>query len=273
MPSANTGSKKIKSIKVYKDHVTLSFFKGEQLKISKEAFLSSYLYEGKNVSKKELDSLKDITAMSGLLNYALSIVSKKHISEKDMLNKLMAKENNFAMAKNVIKMLKNNDLIDDKAYMEDLIIWDNERNYGVNKIIKHLKDKGIPESLINKASFPTSLEKKKAKSLLPKLEKKYSRYSFANQKRHIYQALLSQGYSVEVAKEVVELVKGHDEKSERVLLKKDYEKVRARYEKKYHGYQLKQKIYSYLLNKGYKYQDINKVLELEDFKDEDDSGF
>ena len=29
MPSANTGSRKIKGIKLYKDHVTLSFFKGE----------------------------------------------------------------------------------------------------------------------------------------------------------------------------------------------------------------------------------------------------
>ena len=75
MPSENSG-RKIKSIKVYKDHVTLSFFKGEKLQISKEAFVSSYLYEGKNLSKKEIDKLLEITAMTTLLNYALSIVSK-----------------------------------------------------------------------------------------------------------------------------------------------------------------------------------------------------
>jgi hypothetical protein len=89
VPSANTGSRKIKGIKLYKDHVTLSFFKGEPLKISKEAFVSSYLYAGKNLSSKEIASLEEITAMSTLLNYALQIVSKKHLSEKEMLEKLL----------------------------------------------------------------------------------------------------------------------------------------------------------------------------------------
>jgi len=54
------------------------------------------------------------------------------------------------------------------------------------------------------------------------------------------------------------------------LLKKDYEKIKNRYEKKYEGYQLKQKIYAALTNKGYKYQEIKKVLE--DFTYEDDCG-
>ena len=166
MPSVSTGSRKIKSLKVYKDHVTLTFFKGESLKISKEAFVSSYLYEGKSLSSKEINKLKEITAMSELLNYALKIVSKKHLSEKAMLDKLLQKENNFCAAKNVINKLKENDLLNDKAYMEDLIILDNERNFGKNKIINHLKDKGLPDALISKASFSESLERKKAKTLL-----------------------------------------------------------------------------------------------------------
>ena len=60
MPSANTG-KKIKSIKVYKDHVTLTFVKHDSLKISKEAYLSSYLYVGKSLSNKEIDKLNELT--------------------------------------------------------------------------------------------------------------------------------------------------------------------------------------------------------------------
>ena len=92
MPSANTGKKKIKNIKIFKDHVTLSFFKGEPLKISKEAFVSSYLYAGKEISNKEIAKLEEITAMTTLLNYGLSLVSKKHYSEKEMLTKLLKKE-------------------------------------------------------------------------------------------------------------------------------------------------------------------------------------
>ena len=150
--------------------------------------------------------------------------------------------------------------------MEDLIIWDNERCFGESKIVKHLKDKGIPEALIKKASFPVSLEKKKAKALLEKLDKKYDRYAYSSKKKHVYQALISQGYNIEVAKEVSELVKRGTDKQEIALLKKDYEKALKRYERKYEGYQLKQKLYAYLVSKGYGYKDIKKVLDMEDYE-------
>ena len=251
MPSVNTGSRKIKGIKLYKDHVTLSFFKGEPLKISKEAFVSSYLYAGKNLSSKEIANLEEITAM--------------------MLEKLMKKEDNYVAAKKVIAKLKENDLLDDKAFMQDLIAWDNERNYGQNKIVKHLKDKGIPETLINKVNFPQNIERKKAKALLDKLDRKYARYAYESKKKHVYQAYLSQGFNHDIAREVVNDLKKQNNKVEIDLLKKDYEKIKNRYEKKYEGYQLKQKIYAALVNKGYKYQEIKKVLE--DFTYEDDSGF
>ena len=91
MPFANTG-KKVKSIKVYKDHVTLSFVKKETLKISKEAYLSSYLYVGKVLSNKEITKLNDLTALSALLNYAMSLISKRHYSEKKMYEKLIKKD-------------------------------------------------------------------------------------------------------------------------------------------------------------------------------------
>ena len=268
MPSVNTGSRKIKNIKMYKDHVTLSFFKGEPLKISKEAFVSSYLYAGKNLSSKDIANLEEITAMTNLLNYALQIVSKKHLSEKAMLEKLLKKEDNYVAAKKVITKLKENDLLDDKAFMQDLIAWDNERNFGQNKIVKHLKDKGIPEALINKVNFPQSLEKKKAKALLDKLDRKYSRYAYESKKKHVYQALISKGFSPSISKEAAELVKSGSDKNELEKVKIDYLKIKKRYEKKYEGYELKQKIYAALLNKGYKNSSIKNVLG--EFNDEND---
>ena len=140
MPSVNSGKHIVKSVKVYKDHVTVFFAKRENIKISKEAYLSAYLYEGKSISKKEIDQLIEITAFSKLLNYALSLISKRHYSERKMFEKLKAKENNYQAINNVIAKLKENDLLDDRAYMYDLIAWDDERLFGKNKIIKHLKD-------------------------------------------------------------------------------------------------------------------------------------
>ena len=261
MPYESSGNKRIKAIKVYKDHVTLSFANNEKLKISKEAYLSFYLYIGKNLSNKELAKLKEITALAELLEYAMNLISKRHYSEKKMFEKLYKKEANRSAIQQVIKKLKENDLIDDNAYMQDLIAWDEERGFGKNKIIKHLKDQGIQDNLIAKARFSASNELKKAKRLIPKLDKKYSRYAFNNKKQHVYQALLGQGFDFDVARNAAELVKEDRPSLEKEKLIKDYKKTVARYEDKYEGYQLKQKIYAVLINKGYKGKDIKIVLE------------
>ena len=266
MPSVKSGKKLIRSIKVYKDHVTLSFGYNESLKISKEAYLSSYLYKGKEISQKEINALKDLTALSTLLNYAMGLISKRHYSEKMMYDKLMKKESNRNAALSVIKKLKENDLLDDKAFMEDLIAWDDERNFGKNKIIKHLKEQGIPDTLVSKAHFSHSNELKKAKGLIPKLDKKYSRYAVENKKKHVYQALLSQGYEYDVAREAINLVKADKPKVEKEKLLNDYKKIKKRYENKYEVYKLKQKIYAALMSKGYKSSEIKLVLEEETYE-------
>ena len=261
MPSANTGKNIITGIKVYKDHITISFAKREKLQISKEAYLSNYLYEGKTLSKKEIDKLIEITAISTLLNYALSLVAKRHYSEKKMYEKLKAKDNNKGAIIAVINKLKESDLIDDQAYMEDLLAWDNDRKFGKNKIIEHLRKEGIPEAIIKKAHFSHSNELKKAKGLIPKLEAKYRRYGYENKKQHIYQALLAQGFDREVAKEAIAGVKKDKPQVERAKLVNDFKKIQKRYIQKYEGYQLKQKIYAALVSKGYKHQEIKEVME------------
>ena len=268
MPSVNTGKNVIKSIKVYKDHVTLSFAKCEKLQISKEAYLTTYLYEGKSLSKKEIDKLVEVTALSTLLNYALSLISKRHYSERKLTEKLKAKDNNKSAINGVIAKLKENNLLDDKMLMEDLIAWDDERKFGKNKTIKHLKDQGIPEGLIAKAKFPLSNELKKAKGLLPKLEKKYAKYAFESKKKHIFNALISQGYEIEVAKEVVSLSKKDQPKKEIEKLEKDFLKIKRRYESKYEGYELRKRIYAALASKGYHSNEIKKVLEDIDYEND-----
>ena len=268
MPSANTGKNVIKAIRVYKDHVTLSFAKKQSMKISKEAYLSLYLYVGKALSKNEIANLNELTALSTLLNYALSLISKRHYSVNQMSDKLYKKEANRNAVNGVIDRLKANDLLNDSAFMEDLINWDNERGFGKNKIVKHLKDQGIPDNLIAKARFSPSNELKKAKGLIPKLDKKYAKYAYQNKKKHVYQALLGQGFDYETAKEASELVKSDSNSKEKEKLEKDYLKIKERYKKKYEGYTLKQKIYSALLNKGYKSSQIKKVLEEDSYEND-----
>ena len=268
MPSASTGKYRIKSIKVYKDHVTLSFLKREKLQISKDAFLSSYLYEGKSISNKEIEKLEEITALSALNKYALSLINKRRYSERKMYEKLKNKEKDKKAIWAVINKLKDNGLLDDKAYMLDLIAWDDQRKLGKNKIVKHLKEQGIADELISKAHFSFSNELKKAKALLPKLDKKYEKYAYELKKKHIYAALISQGYEIDVARQVVGDTKKDQPKKEKQKLVNDYQKIKRRYENKYEGYELKKRIYAALANKGYRGNEIRMVLE--DYDNEND---
>ena len=272
MPSVNAGKKVIKAIKVYKDHVTLTFAKQETLKISKEAYLSSYLYVGKSIGKKECVKLEEITALSNLLNYAISLANKRRYSERKMREKLYKKEDaNKSSVDYVINKLKDTHLIDDKAYMIDLINYYEEKRFGKNKIINNLRKQGLNDKLTEQAKFSTSNEKKKAKSLIDKLSYKYRKYSYESKKQHIYQALISQGYSPDAIKEALNDVKKDSPKVAKEKLIKDYQKILAKYKNKYDGYELKKKIYAGLVNKGYRHNEIKTVME--DTYDENDYGF
>ncbi|MBQ3383686.1 MAG: RecX family transcriptional regulator [Erysipelotrichaceae bacterium] len=61
-----------------------------------------------------------------------------------------------------------------------------------------------------------------------------------------------------------------DEETENRNLRQEYEKALRRYSRKYSGYELKQKLYSYLYGKGYSSDDIKHVIaELQEVENED----
>ena len=251
---------KITKVKILKSKVSVSLDNGKKLSVDKEVFTNFYLYEGKELTKEEYKKIIDLNNSNKLLQYALKLRSKALYSEYKMREKLYNKEANKKEVDKVIKILKGYDLIDDKAYTQELVEYYHSLNYGENKIKTKLSDKGIFKEQIDKIKFPISIEKKKANNILPKLEKKYSKYNASQKKQHIYNAYLSEGFSAGIASEMISKVKEPNQKDELTKLKSDYLKVRTRLSKKYKGKELRQKILSSLLTKGYKMNDILKVL-------------
>ena len=72
----------------------------------------------------------------------------------------------------------------------------------------------------------------------------------------------------EVAKEAIALVKPDKPKVEKEKLINDFNKIKKRYNKKYEGYELKQKIYAALAQKGYKHTEIRQVLEEDSYEND-----
>ena len=251
---------KITKIKILKNSVSV-YFDDEKLELDKEVYPNFYLYVGKEVSKKEYKKIKEYNDISSLLKYALKIRSKAIYSEYQMREKLYAKGGNKEEIDQVINKLKGYDLIDDNAFIEDHIEYYNSLNYGKNKILNKLSEKGIFEERLEKINFPISIERKKAKAIFDKLDKKHSKYNFVRKKQHIYNSYISLGFSKEIANEMVPTLKDDNNKEEKKKLEKDFEKIKTRYSNKYQKKELKQKILQALLQKGYRMNDILPIIE------------
>ena len=248
---------KIKIIKVCKSKVVLTLEDKRKIDVDKNVFPNFYLYEGKTLDNKAIKELVSFNASASLLKYAISLLKKKHYSEWKMREKLYAKEDaNKSAIDQVIKVLKSNDLINDKMLILDTIEYANERNIGKNKIIADLANKGVFNENLSRISFPYNVEKKKALNNLNKLEKKYSKYSYEQKKQHIYRSLLSLGFDNDVALEALNHLSKPNDKDELDKLKKDFDKTYLRYKNKYEGYELKNKVVTFLRSKGYKTKDI-----------------
>ena len=197
----------------------------------------------------------------------MSLLSKGHYTENKMKEKLSKKGATGDEVKKVIRFLKGNDLIDDKAFIENHLGWSEERNIGKYKIIKELSSLGIEEKDINKIKFPVSLEKQKVINNIPKLENKYSSLSFENKKKHIYTSLKALGFETDVVIYALNKLSSKDEDDETTKLIRDHDKALIRLSKKYSGKELDMKVYSYLKNKGYSYNDIQAVMEVKEYDD------
>lgn len=259
MPSENTG-KLITKVKINKKNVVLYFGK-QKLAISPEAYSLGYLYAGKNISLSEIKKLKEYTAIAGLLNYALTLLKKGHYSEWRMREKLYAKEGKKKDIDFVIKRLKDIDLINDRAYIENHLAYAEEREIGKNKIVKELLDRGIFQKDVDKIKFSPQIEKKKALSQVKRLERKYASCSYEKKKQKIYQSLLSLGFDSSLANEALEKVSHKDESDEQKKIAKDYEHLYLRLSVRYEEEELKGKIVTSLRNKGYRYSDIRRIME------------
>ena len=251
---------KITKIKILKNKVSI-FFNKERLDLDKEIYPNFYLYEGKEVTSKEYKEIKEYNNVSKYLSYCLRIRSKATYSEFTFREKLYNKGASKKEVDQVVKALKSYDLIDDKAFALDLMEYYNSLNYGKEKIKQKLLDKGIFPNIVDKLSFPISNEKRKANNLLPKLEKKYDKYNYSLKKKHIYDFYLSYGFSGDIATEMINKINPPKAKEENDKLEKDFIKVETRLKNKYQKKELKQKIISSLLTKGYKLKDIISILE------------
>ena len=178
-----------------------------------------------------------------------------------MREKLYDKGGLKSQVDDVIKTMKKSGLIDDRKFIEEHIEYYNSLNYGKNKIIQKLLEKGIFKETLDRIVFPLATEKRKAAKIFKKLNEKYSKYNDAQRKQKVYQAYIALGFDADIAQDMVGSLQKSSPKEENDKLEVEFNKVYKRYQLKYNKKEIKSKLLSYLASKGFRINDILKLFE------------
>ena len=161
----------------------------------------------------------------------------------------------------IIKKLTDFGLLDDEKYCINRFNYLNKQLYSIKQIKTKLVKDGISKDLIEKYVINNS-EDEYDKAI--KLAKKYSN-SIKNKslnatKQNILNKIVNLGYGYDAAKSAIDSLNLTND-NEIEILKREYLKAKNKYTKKYTDYDLRNHIYTSLISKGFKSEDIKTIME------------
>ncbi len=261
--------KKIQSIKFGKRKVLVRFADGDELSFSKNAFTEQPLYAEKVLSQDEYKALLVLASEDKITNAVLRYAVKELHTKHETIQYLYGKGADEKTAYRLINKLEEEGLINDElyatTYARDVA---GVKLYGRNRVLFDLKHKGIGDEILSSLQFDELTELSKARKFAALANKKYAKNTNTKKMYKVTSALLRRGFDEHIAQEAarLEFVMG-DPELELERLKAEAQRVKARYSKKYHGYDLTRRVALSLARKGYPYEDIKAALEEFDHED------
>lgn len=257
MPLENTG-RTITGIRVLKNSVRISFGEGV-VSISQQRYTDRYLYVGKTLPESEYQQLLDDAAIGKLENYAQRLVAKGLYTQKQIKDKLYAKEAKRWMVEAILQQLASYQLIDDVRYVQERLEYGHARLEGFDRIIDDLKNKGIDEKHLGNLTYDEKLEFEKARSLWPRAQKLHAKKSQLAKHHGLHDFYARRGYRHELVNRVIGELDHPSHQEEMKNLKRDYQIAKRKYARE-SGRKLRDRLVRYLSGKGYNYSNINAIL-------------
>ncbi len=224
------------------DNTSLSFYD--------ETIIKFDLLFNKDLSKEKIDDLiifnNKIDGYYKMINY----IKKKLRTEKEIKDKLKNLNYSLEEIDFIINKLKLQKYIDDVFYVDAYI--NNQINLtlnGPNKIIYDLSKLGINEGKLYVDNINDEIWQEKVKKVADKYVKVNHNYSKNMLIIKLKNYLVNLGYDVNKYNDIIQEIKVLNENE---VMKKEYDKIKKRYEKKYNGKELELKIKDYLYKKGFK---------------------
>ena len=202
---------------------------------------------------------KPIDEVDKLFNLAVKRLIVRDYSPAKLREYLLKKNKNKTVVDQVIKKLEKYQLLNEDELIERIIEYCDSKHYGYNRIILMLKDRQISLNKINNVKLDHQRETKEAVEQAKRLVKRYKKKNTVNLRQSVYSSLIRYGFSEDLASLESSKV-SNSPSNELNMLKLDYSKLISRYSLKLKGKELENKLVKSLLSKGYRINDIKKVI-------------
>lgn len=136
-------------------------------------FLSMGIWNGKEVDCEELEEIKQTVNIRRAYNYAVSLLSRRDHSERELITKLSQKGYTQGVEEAIAKLRDSGYVSDEKfarLYVRELQTF---KKYGKRRIEQELYRKGIDREIIREVLEETDFDEDGLVSLV---ERKYGRY-------------------------------------------------------------------------------------------------
>ena len=178
-------------------------------------FLSMGIYNGKEVDSAELNEIIETVNIRRAYNYAVSLLSRRDHSERELMTKLTQKGYTQG-AEEAIAKLRDGGYVSDerfaRLYVRELQIF---KKYGKRRIEQELFRKGIDREIIREVLEETDFDES---DLVNLIERKYGRY-LSDEKgvAKTINGLLRMGYSYGEIRDALKSINENIESDEEVI--------------------------------------------------------
>ena len=248
--------KKISSIKLHKNKYIVYFDK-EYISLYSDTIIKFNLLKPRNISDIEYKNIILYNDYVDAYNKALKLIGIKLRTKKEIKNKL-SNYNKYTIDKVILLLQKNGYLNEDlyiSAYINDKL---NLSSDGPKKIQSNLEKLDLDKEKINEqiSLINSDVWLDRIDKVIKKKEKQNKKLSKNMFIKKIKNDLLLLGYPSNLINEKLDLLDNKDD----AILNSVYEKEYKKLSRKYDGENLKSKLKYNLYKKGFKIDDINKIM-------------
>ena len=243
-----------------------------RLSVSIENYYRYRLQREQVLTKQEVDTLKAAEEETNAYNRCVNRIASEDRTCKEIYDWLTRNTScSIDTINGIVEKLEEKGYLNDERYCEEHVSALQASLHGRDYIIKALKKKGIPFETIEAAlERSDSSEEESALAYAAKVMNKSKNDSVAKLKMKIRQKLIARGFGPDVTEDTLSrLDMTAAESREKDSLRECVLKAKHRYERKYDGYELRDRIYRACAAKGFAGEDITAALEEMNYDQED----